>query len=404
MQRFRFLVLFAITVAMLGTAPVCWAVDLDSGNRIDERVWHKPVFMTSVDAAIGTLRNLGGRKAFCAWNGYTDGLDVNVDAYGLRVRGVMVATGSQYVANNGGYWVGGKYVPYIGGGFQQTKTEAEETAVVDFPKVDSVLVWHFPNLDRDNKWGVAVWHTDRDGVVDYRMPTLAIAREFADAVATLAVAAGANLSTYDGNVLKTNAAVNAKLLKKLKWTADSGIVVVDVAPGSPAAAAKLQKDDILIEANGVALRDYGQYRQLVRDTLGDKPEAKFDLKVVRGGAQLPVSMTLANFNTGAAAIQKPGQPAVVAPAKPSLGVDLAALTADEAKTAGVPGGLKIISLKPDGLAAKAQLKANDILLAVNGKPTPDTEALRQILAAEQPKQFKIWRDGGEKMVEAVQSF
>ena len=404
MRRFRILALLVITLAMLGTATVCWAVDLTSGNRIDEGVLYKPTYLPSVDAAIGTLRNLGGRKAFCAWNGYTDGLDVNVDAFGLRVRGVMVATGSQYVANNGGYWVGGKYVPYIGGGFQQTKTEAEETAVVDFPKVSSVLVWHYPNLDRDNKWGVDVYHTDRDGIVAYRMPTLEIAREFADAVATLAVAAGARLVTYDGNVFKRSAEINAKLRKKLKWTGDSGLVVVEVVPGSPAAAAKMQKDDILLEANGVVLRDYDQYRQLVRDTLGDKLEAKFDLKVVRAGAQLPVSLTLTNVNNGAAAIQKPGQPAVVAPAKPSLGVDLAALTADEAKAAGVPGGLKIISLKPDGVAAKSQLKANDILLAVNGKPTPDTEALRQILAAEQPKQFKIWRDGGEKMVEAVQSF
>ena len=404
MRRFRILALLVITLAMLGTATVCWAVDLTSGNRIDEGVLYKPTYLPSVDAAIGTLRNLGGRKAFCAWNGYTDGLDVNVDAFGLRVRGVMVATDSQYVANNGGYWVGNKYVPVIGGGFQQTKTQAEETAVVDFPKVSSVLVWHYPNLDRDNKWGVDVYHTDRDGIVAYRMPTLEIAREFADAVATLAVAAGARLVTYDGNVFKRSAEINAKLRKKLKWTGDSGIVVVEVVPGSLAAAAKLQKDDILLEANGVVLRDYDQYRQLVRDTLGDKPEAKFDLKVVRAGAQLPVSLTLTNFNTGAAAIQKPGQPAVAAPAKPSLGVDLAALTADEAKTAGVPGGLKIISLKPDGVAAKSQLKANDILLELNGKPTPDTEVLRKILAAEQPKQFKIWRDGGEKMIEVVQSF
>ena len=404
MRRFRILALLVITVAMLGTATVCWAVDLTSGNRIDEGVWYKPTYQPSVDAAIGTLRNLGGRKAFCAWNGYTDGLDVNVDAYGLRVRGVMVATGSQYVANNGGYWVGGKYVPYIGGGFQPTKTEAEETAVVDFPKVKSVLVWHYPNLDRDNKWGVDVYHTDRDGIVAYRMPTLAIAREFADAVATLAVAAGARLVTFDGNVFKRSAEINAKLRKKLKWTADSGIVVVEVIPGSPAAAAKMQQDDILLEANGVVVRDYDQYRRLVRDTLGDKPEAQFDLKIVRAGAQLPVSLTLTNVNTGAAAIQKPGQPAAVAPAKPSLGVDLAALTADEAKAAGVPGGLKIISLKPDGLAAKSQLKANDILLAINGKPTPDAEALRRILAAEQPKQFKVWRDGAAVMIEAVQSF
>lgn len=404
MQRFRILALFTVLLAMLGTTTVCLAVDLTSGYRIDEGVWYKPTYLPSVAAAIGTLRNLGGSKNFTGWNGYFDGLDVNVDAYGLRIRGVMVATGTRYVANNGGYWVGNKYVPVIGGGFQQTKTQAEETSVAEFSKVESVLVWHYPNLDKEYKWGVDVYHTDRDGIVAYRMPTLAIAREFADAVATLAVAAGARLVSFDGNSFKRVAADNAKLLKKLKWTADSGIVVIDVAPGSPAAAAKLQKDDILLEANGVVLRDFNQYRRLVRDTLGDKPEAQFDLKVVRAGAQLPVSLTLTNFNTGAAAIRKSGQPAVAAPAKPSLGVDLAALTADEAKAAGVSGGLKIISLKPDGVAAKSQLTANDILLAVNGKPTPDTEALRQILAAEQPKQFKIWRDGAEKIVEAVQSF
>ena len=67
MRRFRILALLVITLAMLGTATVCWAVDLTSGNRIDEGVWYKPTYLPSVDAAIGALRNLGGRKAFCAW-------------------------------------------------------------------------------------------------------------------------------------------------------------------------------------------------------------------------------------------------------------------------------------------------------------------------------------------------
>ena len=403
MKGFRFLLPVFVVLVIAGTAAVCAAADLNSSSRIDEGVWHKPVFMASVDAAIGTLRNLGGSKSFTGWNGYFEGLDVNVDAYGLRVRGVMVATGTQYVANNGGYWVGNKYVPVIGGGFQQTKTETEETAVVDFPKVKSVVVWHYPNLDRENKWGVDVYHTDRDDIVAYRMPTEVIARNFANAVGTLAVAAGARLQTHDGSWYKKDAD-NAKLLKKLKWPANSGIVVTDVAPGSPAALAMLQKDDIILEANGVIINNRMQYWQLVQDTLKDKTEAQIDLKVVRAGAQLPVSFTLSNFNNGAAAIQKPGQPVAPPAPKPSLGVDLAALTAEEAKAANVPGGLKIIGVKPDGLAAKAQLRANDILLAVNGKPTPDTEALRQILNSESPKQYKILRDGTAVTIEAVQSF
>lgn len=404
MKWFRFFLPLFFAFIIAGTAVVCLAADLNSASRIDEGVWHKPVFMPSVDAAIGTLRNLGARKSFTGWNGYFDGLDVNVDAYGLRVRGVMVATGTQYVPNNGGYWVGNKYVPVIGGGFQQTKTEAEETAVVDFQKVKLIIIWNYPNLNRDNKWGVAIWHTDQSGPVAYRMPTLEIAREFANAVATLAVAAGSRLPTLDGIIAKAYAADNDKLRKQLKWTANSGVVVVQVEPGAPAALALLQKDDIILEVNGTVLTDFDHYLKLVQDTLGDKPEAKFYLKVVRAGRQLPLSMTLTNFNTGAAAIQKPGQPVAQKAPKPALGVDLAVLTAEEAKAANVPGGLKIISVKPDGLADKAQLRPNDILLAVNGKPTPDIEALRLILSGESPQQYKISRDGATMTVGAVQSF
>lgn len=404
MKWFRSFTLFFLVLLITSMAATCAAAELTSSNRIDEGVWHKPVFMPSVDAAIGTLRNLGASKSFCGWNGYVDGFDVNVDAYGLRVRGVMAATGTQYVPNNGGYWVGGNYVPYIGGGFQQTKTEAVETAVVDFQKVKMILIWNYPNIDRDNKWGVDVWHTDKRGAVSYRMPTQVIAREFANAVATLTVAAGSRLPTLDGIIVKAFAEDNDKLRKKLKWTANSGVAVLQVEPGSPAALAALRKDDIILELNGAVLTDFDHYLKLVQDTMGDKPEAKFDLKVFRSGAQLPLSMTLANFNNGAAAIQKPGQPVATPTPKPSLGMDLVALTAEEAKAADIPGGLKIISVKPDGLAAKSQLKANDILLAVNGKLTSDVEALRLILAGETPKQYKILRDGAAMTVEAVQSF
>jgi len=400
MRRVRALV-FLVILAMLGTTTVCLAVELDSKALIQTKVWYKPTFLPSVNAAIGTLRNLGGRKAFCGWNGYNDGLDVNVDSYGLRVRGIMVTTGTQYVPTSGGYWVGWRYVPYYGGTYQPTKSESTETAVVEFKKVRSIHILHYPNLSRDNKWGVDVYHTDREEIVAYRMPTLETAREFADAVATLSVAAGSRL-THDGIWLAYSA--KAKLLKKLKWTAGYGLVITDVAPGSPAADAKLQENDILIEANGVVLRDNLQYRQLLQDILGDKNEVPIELKVVRAGQQQMFSFTLANFNIGAANIQKLGQPTAPVQAKPSLGLELAALTAEEAKAAGIAGGLKIIALKPDGVAAKSQLKVNDILLAVNGQPTLNTEALRRVLAAEPPKQFQVWRGAAVLTIEAVQSF
>jgi S1-C subfamily serine protease len=51
---------------------------------------------------------------------------------------------------------------------------------------------------------------------------------------------------------------------------------------------------------------------------------------------------------------------------------------------GQPAGVGVASVVPGGPAAKAGMRAGDVITAINGTPTPDTEALAAILAARHP--------------------
>jgi S1-C subfamily serine protease len=72
---------------------------------------------------------------------------------------------------------------------------------------------------------------------------------------------------------------------------------------------------------------------------------------------------------------------------------------------GQPAGVGIAAVSPGGAAAKAGLRAGEIITAVDGKTTPDTEALAAVLAALQPGQrvpvSVLKPDGGKAVIVAT---
>lgn len=408
MRHQKLIVMLATVVFLLALPGVCAAVELGSPNMIYQNMWYKPAFLPSAEAAMGTIRNLGANKTFSGWNGYDDILEVDVDKYGLRVRGVFnqVKTQGQWVPSYGGTWVGGKYIPYNGGSYQtyQTNNQLEERSVVEFPKVLMVDIQHYPNIDREYKWGVAVTYNDGSGLVAFRAPNWQTANSLANAIATLAVSAGSRLYTPTGAFFLVNTADNDKQRKQMKWTADSGVYLTDVLADSPAAVAGLRAKDVIVEANGTEIKDLKQWRETVQTALGDNADAKLALKVFRDGNLTDVALVAPNFNYGRPAGAQGAQTAAPVAKRPVLGIDVLPLAAEEAQAAGLNGGLRIVSMNPDGLAAKAQMRVNDILVEINGKPVPDIAALKQILDGETPQRFKVLRDGAALVLEAAQSF
>ena len=68
------------------------------------------------------------------------------------------------------------------------------------------------------------------------------------------------------------------------------------------------------------------------------------------------------------------------------------------------GGCRVGVVGPGTPAARAGLKAGDIIAGVNGTPTPDAAALREALSATQPRAkaaLEVLRDGGPLTLEAA---
>jgi S1-C subfamily serine protease len=69
---------------------------------------------------------------------------------------------------------------------------------------------------------------------------------------------------------------------------DRAIEVVEILPGSPAAAAGLVPEDLLVEAAGVALRGVEDLHRLMTEDRIGRP---VELTVVRGGEQRRLTIT-----------------------------------------------------------------------------------------------------------------
>ena len=78
----------------------------------------------------------------------------------------------------------------------------------------------------------------------------------------------------------------------------------------------------------------------------------------------------------------------------ALGVEVSTVAGPD----GQPTGVRIVQVAPGSGADKAALQAGDVITAVNGTATPDTETLSTVLAGLQPGQtvpVEVTRAGGD---------
>jgi S1-C subfamily serine protease len=84
--------------------------------------------------------------------------------------------------------------------------------------------------------------------------------------------------------------VTPDLQQQYGLSRSSGLLIAEVAPNSPAAAAGLQQGDIIVKVNGEEIADSAGLAALIRDM---RPGDKVDLVVDRNGAEQTVTVTLA---------------------------------------------------------------------------------------------------------------
>jgi serine protease Do len=173
-----------------------------------------------------------------------------------------------------------------------------------------------------------------------------------------------------------------------------GVLVEDVTADGPAAAAGIKKGDIVTEFDGERVRGVRQFRRLVSET----PEGrKVSATVLRDGQRVTVSVQ-PRAGDGFRVFDNVGRdfdfafpvPPVppVPPAIPdfdtffwragsTLGVTVQELSPQLSEYFGVKDGVLVTSVTEQSTAAKAGLKAGDVITSINGASIGSSSELRR---------------------------
>lgn len=162
---------------------------------------------------------------------------------------------------------------------------------------------------------------------------------------------------------------------------ESGIVVREVTADSPAAKAGLKSGDRIIKIEDQEVQDVERFLKTVASK---KPGDKLTLRVVRAGQEQNITATLGERpgTPEPPAFGRPDRPGFPRGPRPAfLGVQTQPLTPElkqrlQAKT---EAGVVVTEVVPNSPAAKAGLKPDDVITAVNDKTIRDPAQLRETI-------------------------
>lgn len=154
-----------------------------------------------------------------------------------------------------------------------------------------------------------------------------------------------------------------------------GALVARVMEDSPAAAAGIQEEDIIVEFNGQDIQRSGELPHYVgRAPVGEKSR----FTVIRGGKKKQLSVIVGELP------EQAGMPGRTAPnpEQNKIGLSYRDLSEQTKEQLGIDSGVEVTGV--NGLAAEAGLRPRDIILRMQTKAVADAQALNEIIDNIEP--------------------
>jgi S1-C subfamily serine protease len=149
-----------------------------------------------------------------------------------------------------------------------------------------------------------------------------------------------------------------------------GILLTSVAPGSPAALAKLKAGDIILSVNNGSIRNAEEFSWLLDEA---SPEGPVLFGVARPEKEASEAMQIKLSESpdpffGLRTVER--QVTRTFTRRPLLGegIETVTLKPRAASVFGSSGGLLVVSVQPSTEAFKAGLRPGDVIESINGKP------------------------------------
>lgn len=205
--------------------------------------------------------------------------------------------------------------------------------------------------------------------------------------------------------------VSRETVARLKLREERGALIDEVTSGSSAAQAGLQKNDVIVKWDGEPIESAREMSRHIRETPAGRAVR---LTVMRDGREIEVSVTLGERKAllNRVSIARPAIASVrvrpdiqIRPRvqdRGHLGVELQGMTPQLAEYFGLSkrSGALVIFVFADSPAAKAGLKAGDVILSAGGETVENPQDIRRALTdkSEGVIEFKIMRDKQEQTV------
>jgi serine protease Do len=214
--------------------------------------------------------------------------------------------------------------------------------------------------------------------------------------------------------------VTRESASRLKLRDEHGALVTNVINESSAAKAGLQKDDVIVKWNGEAIESAGELWRHIRETPAGRTVR---LGVIRNGSETEMSATLGDRTDyqGRMRVNRESETRSyrVRPARERvkrerperelrmrispgyrMGISLQSMSPQLAEYFGVSdhNGALVVFVHPDSPAAKAGIKAGDVILSVAGQTVEHPFSLHQVLRGrgEGPAEVRVMRDKQER--------
>jgi len=226
------------------------------------------------------------------------------------------------------------------------------------------------------------------------------AHQVADALATLAVAYGKNMSmslSVDMGPMTDK--------EQRKHPGQTGCLVREVDADGPAENAGVQENDVVHTVNGQECSPRN-FNAAVRDAILSPQGGVVRAEILRKSGPLTVDLRFPHLEAPAAQLRQqvanPGQQNAAepsAPAAPPSGVrlgiqvrpviqdDMAPLQLTKAQ------GIVVVSVENGGTGDTMGILAGDVILQVNGSDVSDIDHFVQSVQSGAVKNFRVWRKG-----------
>lgn len=184
--------------------------------------------------------------------------------------------------------------------------------------------------------------------------------------------------------------ITAEKAEELKLGVTRGVLIEEVEEDSPAAKAGLEADDVLLSFDGERLRSVRQLRRLVQETpAGSEVEIEFSRQGQKRTARAKLEERHARLRLPEIHIPEIEAPHMEIPdlnvwawrQGPRLGISGDELTPQLAEFFGVEEGKGVLvrEVSAGSAAARAGLKAGDVIVSVDDQQTPSVGKLRRAL-------------------------